>query len=265
MLRSHVQKETNGVILTGHGNVLNSRNRALTDSANLRFLLEKRILWMSTHLGNPTLIGVEFGAGAGYTKIICPDSKVLLTDVIDSDWLDVKEVDATRTEFENSSMDYIIVNNVLHHISNPHLFFTEAARILKPGGSLLVQEIHTSLLMRGVLKLLNHESFDDSTDPFSRKNQISDPNNPWDANCDIARQCFDNHSLFESNFQNFKILSDIKTECFTFLNSGGVVVQSPYLRMSRWMSRIIWGLDLALVGLFPNILGLQRQIELVRR
>lgn len=50
----------------------------------------------------------------------------------------VRQGDVTRTPFEDSSADLVMVHQVLHYLENPEDVISEAARILRPGGQLLL-------------------------------------------------------------------------------------------------------------------------------
>ena len=50
----------------------------------------------------------------------------------------VRHGDVTSTPFDHNSADFVIIHQVLHYLDQPERVFTEAARILKPGGQLLV-------------------------------------------------------------------------------------------------------------------------------
>ncbi len=50
----------------------------------------------------------------------------------------VRQGDVANTPFESSSADLVIVHQVLHYLEQPEDVIDEAARILKPGGQLLV-------------------------------------------------------------------------------------------------------------------------------
>ncbi|MEO1552775.1 MAG: metalloregulator ArsR/SmtB family transcription factor [Pseudomonadota bacterium] len=50
----------------------------------------------------------------------------------------VRQGDVTDTPFDANSADLVIVHQVLHYLEQPDDLITEAARILKPGGQLLV-------------------------------------------------------------------------------------------------------------------------------
>lgn len=50
----------------------------------------------------------------------------------------VRQGDVTDTPFESNSADLVIVHQVLHYLENPQAVLAEAARILRPGGRLLL-------------------------------------------------------------------------------------------------------------------------------
>ena len=50
----------------------------------------------------------------------------------------VRQGDATQTPFEDASADLVMVHQVLHYLEQPEDVISEASRILKPGGQLLV-------------------------------------------------------------------------------------------------------------------------------
>ncbi len=50
----------------------------------------------------------------------------------------VRQGDVTDTPFESDSADLVIIHQVLHYLEKPEDVITEAARILKPGGQLIV-------------------------------------------------------------------------------------------------------------------------------
>ena len=58
-------------------------------SKNLKFLLEKRYLWMKKYLDNKKKI-IELGSGNGLSKIVLNNKSMLLTDIDIHDWIDHK-------------------------------------------------------------------------------------------------------------------------------------------------------------------------------
>ncbi len=49
--------------------------------------------------------------------------------------------DAKGLDFPDASFDTVFSNTILHHIPDPRPFLTEAARVLRPGGVLLVRDL----------------------------------------------------------------------------------------------------------------------------
>ena len=107
-------------------------------SKNLLYLLEKRYNWMNSYIDKNS-IGADIGSGAGLSEFFIRANKLYLTDIIDNDWLDYKNVNAMKTPFDDNSMDFVIALNVLHHISQPILFFKEMNRILRTNGLLIIK------------------------------------------------------------------------------------------------------------------------------
>ncbi len=62
----------------------------------------------------------------------------------------VRQGDVSNTPFDTSGADIVIIHQVLHFIENPPAVLSEAARLLRPGGRLLVVDFarHTLDFMR---------------------------------------------------------------------------------------------------------------------
>ncbi|MEO1642918.1 MAG: metalloregulator ArsR/SmtB family transcription factor, partial [Pseudomonadota bacterium] len=62
----------------------------------------------------------------------------------------VRQGDVTATPFDNNSADLVTIHQVLHFLDDPSAVITEAARILKPGGQLLIVDFapHTLDFLR---------------------------------------------------------------------------------------------------------------------
>ena len=54
--------------------------------------------------------------------------------------LTVRRGDITRTELDNASADLVTLHHVLHYLDDPASVLAEAARVLAPGGTLLVAD-----------------------------------------------------------------------------------------------------------------------------
>jgi len=49
--------------------------------------------------------------------------------------------DGNRLSFPNGTFDFIMCNSVLHHLAEPVRLFGEMARLLKPGGAILLRDL----------------------------------------------------------------------------------------------------------------------------
>ena len=67
------------------------------------------------------------------------------------------EVNAMNLPFEDGTVDGFICSHVIHHLCSPASFLRAASAKLRPGGRIIIQEIHTSYLMRLLLRLMRHE------------------------------------------------------------------------------------------------------------
>jgi ubiquinone/menaquinone biosynthesis C-methylase UbiE len=49
--------------------------------------------------------------------------------------------DGNKLDFPDHSFDLVMCNSVLHHLEDPQKLFSEMARLLKPGGALLLRDL----------------------------------------------------------------------------------------------------------------------------
>ena len=247
----------------GHeGDVLNARKVYLSGlNRNLQNLLRNRFLWMNAFLAT-TDEGVEFGAGIGASRDFIAARRFVLTDFLDSDWIDIKQVDALNSQLPPQSLDFIVASNMIHHLAFPSQFLDECLRILRPEGKLIIQEIHTSFLMRAILRLMRHEGFDETINVFDESKPCNQPEDSWSANCSIPKILFRYHQEFESHFPNWRVVHDRKVEFLQFLNSGGVVAKTHYVPLNPFFLRIQDQIDRVLCWIAPSMFALQQQIVL---
>jgi SAM-dependent methyltransferase len=233
-------------------------------SRNLRFLLERRYAWCNDFVG-PGDHGVELAAGIGAARDFVRCGSLLLTDLEGGDWLDVTGVDATSTPFEDGRFDFVLVSNALHHVASPVRVFDEVARILKPGGLLLVRDVRCSLLQRLAARVTRVEGYDYGVDVFDRDAVLSDPANPWSANNAVPDLLFDDEGRFEREVPAFAIEWRRDDECLVFLNSGGVTHKAPSVPLPAAGLRVLAAVDRVLVRVAPRVFALQRSLVLRKR
>lgn len=143
--------------------------------------------------GNPT---VELGAGGGNFKQFKPD--VIAADIVPFEWLDMV-FDAHQMPFEKQALSNIVMIDVLHHLDSPVAFLKEAARVLQPGGRLIMLEPYPSPFSLPVYRRFHPEPFVMHADYF-RKKDIGQKD-PWDSNQAIPYLLFYKHrKTFEQTF-----------------------------------------------------------------
>ncbi len=235
-----------------------------SDSTNVKFLLNKRFSWMNDFIQEGD-IGIEVGSGAGFSKEFIKNKNFKLTDLGDDDHLDFKNIDAQNTGFEKESFDYVIASNMIHHIPFPIKFFKEMNRILKKNGRLIIFESYCSLIFQLATIIMKHEGFDFTLNVWDEKKPKSDENNAWHGNIAVPHLIFDNKKKFNDNLGHlFKIDYEKLTECFIFLNSGGVTSKTKYIPLNKFFLNLLNSLDNFLVKIFPNIFCMGRRIVLTK-
>ena len=231
-------------------------------SKNVKFLLNERFSWMNDFIQDEET-GIEVGSGAGFSKDFIKNKNFKLTDIGEDDHLDFKNIDAQSTGFESESFDYVIASNMIHHIPFPIKFFKEMNRIIKKGGKLIIFESYCSLIFQLDTIIMKHEGFDFTLDVWDEKNPKSDEKNAWHGNIAVPHLIFDDKAKFEKNLgKYFKIEYEKLTECFIFLNSGGVTSKTKCIPLNNFFLNLLNKIDRILVKLFPKIFCMGRRIVL---
>jgi SAM-dependent methyltransferase len=97
---------------------------------------------------------IEIGGGIGNLKQRL--GEVVATDIQNAPWLDCV-ADAQRLPFASGKAANIVMVDVLHHLEFPVVFFREAARVLRPGGRVLMVEPAITWGSSLFYRLLHHE------------------------------------------------------------------------------------------------------------
>jgi SAM-dependent methyltransferase len=231
-------------------------------SKNLLYLLTNRFGWMQDYINPQESVGIEVGCGIGVTGEFVKAKSLKMTDFGEYDWLDLTNVDAMNTPFQDGELDFVLCSNMIHHLPSPMKFLREMHRIIKPSGYLLVQEVNCSLFMRFVLHLMRKEGYSYDVNVFDENAVLSDPTNPWAANAAIPNLLFDNPSRFHKEISTFRIERDEYSEFLLFFNSGGVTAKTPYIPLPYWALKVVKALDSLLIRFSKNTFALQRSIVL---
>jgi SAM-dependent methyltransferase len=105
---------------------------------------------------------VELGCGPGFLKTVYPD--VIATDTVDNPFAD-RMVDAAALPFGEGEVANLVMLDVFHHIADPLQFVREAARVLQPGGRIVMIEPWIGLSGSFLYRYVHHEHCDLRADP----------------------------------------------------------------------------------------------------
>lgn len=158
---------------------------------------------------------VEIGSGGGFLKDVIPE--VITTDVLNGKDIDIV-LPKGKLPFENNSVSAFFLMDVLHHIKDPVIFFTETSRCLAKGGKIVMIEPHNSLWGRFIYKNFHHE-------PYNENARWEIMGNGRLTNANIALPWiifFRDRKRFENSFPSLKIKRLTPHTPFRYLLSGGL-------------------------------------------
>ncbi len=161
---------------------------------------------------------LEIGGGIGNLKQYL--NNVTSTDIVSMPSLDAT-CDAQSLPFADESFDNIVAVDVLHHIERPIRFFSEAQRVLKPGGSIIFLDPAISKVSWFFYHFFHPEPVDFTTDPLI--DAPLDPNRkPFDANQAVPELIFGKYQKkFQSLFPKLSILEKQYLSLWIYPLSGG--------------------------------------------
>lgn len=161
---------------------------------------------------------LEIGGGSGNFKGFA--RHVVSTDILSAPWLDLL-ADAQHLPFAADSFDNIVMFDVLHHLENPCLFLSEATRVLRSRGRLVLLEPAITPLSWVFYKLFHPEPIHMNRDPLA----YTSPNtnrDPYDSNQAISTLLFGRYRhRFEREFQTLRVREYQLLSLFAYPLSGG--------------------------------------------
>jgi len=106
---------------------------------------------------------LELGGGIGNLKEKI--GSLISSDIQFAPWLDLV-ADAQKLPFAAGSLSNIVMLDVLHHIEFPSLLFRDAARVLRPGGRIVMVEPAITFGSTLFFRILHHEPVMMNVDPL---------------------------------------------------------------------------------------------------
>jgi SAM-dependent methyltransferase len=163
----------------------------------------------------PTL---EIGGGTGMLKSFVPDA--VTTDIIPAPWLDMV-ADAQFLPVADGAFANIVMFDVMHHIEVPRRFLHEAARVLRPGGRLVMIEPAITPASWPFYHFLHEEAVDMGADPL-HEGRPSRGRDPFAANQAIPTLLATKHrARLAADFPQFRIVQRAWLSLFAYPLSGG--------------------------------------------
>ena len=190
--------------------------RIIEEKKFLRLLYELWYHQITSEVKNlPKGLLIELGCGAGFLKKIEP--KILCSDIIPQPSNDLT-FSALNMPFENNSVSGIFMIDTFHHLPDSKLFLSEANRVLKTAGKIIMIEPVNSLWGRFIYRNFHHEPFDIRANwKISVEGPLTGANGalPWIV---FIRD----KSLFQEQFPNLKIERVTYQNPLLYFLSGGL-------------------------------------------
>lgn len=192
---------------------------------------------------------VELGSGPGFAREFLPG--VELTDLVKAPWHD-RQVAADALPYATNTVGALVLLDVLHHLAAPMRFFTEAIRVLRPGGRILLCEPFLSWMSYPVYRFLHPEVVDTRVDPFADA-KTSDKD-PFESNQAIPSMLFSPRyrAEWERRVPELRVKQIDYFAGLSYPLTGGFSGR-PFLPLALW--RIIHTGEKRWVTAFPKALA----------
>lgn len=166
---------------------------------------------------------VEIGAGSGCYQDLWPG--LITSDVVFTPYVDLV-ADGLRLPFADGSLSNLLVTDLLHHLRDPHIFFDEADRVLRPGGRVLAIEPYITLASRVAYRLMHHEDV-----WFGGYHRNPEKDDPWAGNMAIANLIFTREaSAWPARHPSLRVICRHRFSLLDFQLAGGF---KPYAFVGR--------------------------------
>jgi SAM-dependent methyltransferase len=202
---------------------------------------------------------VELGSGMGNIKQFLPHC--VTTDIFNNTWLDRVE-SAYGLSFPDSSIANLILFDVFHHLEFAGKAFDEAARVVVPGGRMIIFDQDMGLVARWICRAFHHEPVGMGR-PIGWKAPagFSAANSAYYAATGNAYRCFVQGELSEQWAAKWKLIECRRISSLAWLACGGFRGKQFYpdgaLPLVQAMDRLL--------SRFPSIFSARLLVVLERR
>lgn len=189
---------------------------------------------------------LEIGGGSGNLREVLPVAVSI--DIQWAPWLSAV-ADAQELPFRERSFANVIMLDVFHHLPQPTRFLSEAMRVLRDGGRLVMVEPNISLVSWLAFKLTHEEPVIMGEDPFASSPRAV--SSPYDSNQAIPYSAFIRHAARLADVMPaMEVLSVERFALWAYPLSGGfqpwsllpMAAVKPLLqlenRLERWLGAL---------------------------
>jgi SAM-dependent methyltransferase len=167
-----------------------------------------------SHVEGPT---IELGSGISRFKEHHPSA--IATDVERTPWVD-EVVDAEDLPYDDASVANLVLIDVFHHLPSPARFFDSAARVLAPGGRVVLLEPYCSPVSYALYRRFHHERTDLDAPPF--EDDVQAAASPMASNQARATLVFFRHcEEYERRWPSLPVAERRLLALLTYPLSGG--------------------------------------------
>lgn len=193
----------------------------------------------------------------GNVKAFIPDC--ITSDIFPNPWLDRTE-NAYELSFADQSLANVILFDVWHHLQYPANALAEVARVLRPGGRLLVMDPAMSVAGRFVYGLFHHEPLGFGVTFEPKPVLLPDVDDlPYFAAQSSATRLLVRREIPEM-LQGWRIVVIEPVTSFAYLASGGFrgrqLYSDGFLPVMRFVDRVL--------GVFPSLFAARFLIVMER-
>jgi SAM-dependent methyltransferase len=199
-------------------------------------------------------LSIEIGGGIGNLKQHLDGA--IATDIQFASWL-ACVADAQRLPFAAGAAANIVMVDVLHHLEFPVVFFREAARVLRPGGRVLMVEPAITWGSTLFYRLFHHEPVRTSADALAdgRPDPLRDP---YDSNQAIPTiLATRDRARFHDQFRDLRI---VRVDWFAFAAYPLSGVFQPWSLIGAGMARRLLRIERAIEPVLGRLAGFRMLI-----